>query len=131
VTITEGLPHPRIYLLTTPGFACVLRPESPDHPVLRYEPIRMLDKLVQYIESLRCERHTIFPAPQATVNDVEPGSRTSIVVSARPDVGFAKRKIRPALRGCSAKITEVDDVSNRTRRFGATVEAPVLKPRPI
>jgi hypothetical protein len=70
--IAQGLPDFQDIFLDDFGVYVRFRPECPEYLVLRYEPIRVLDKIAQYVESLRGERHAIFPAPQTVVNDVEP-----------------------------------------------------------
>ena len=70
--ITQGLTDTQNIFLDDLWVYVCLRPKRPEYFILRYEPIRMLDKIAQYIESLRGERHPVFSVPQAVVNGVEP-----------------------------------------------------------
>ena len=72
MTITQSLTDAQNIFLDDLWVYIRFRPKGFKYFILRYEPIRMLDKVAQYIKSLRGERHTIFPVPQAVVNDVEP-----------------------------------------------------------
>jgi hypothetical protein len=72
VPITQGLTDAQNIFLDDLWVYICLRPKRPEYFILRYETIRMLDKVAQYIESLRGERHPVFSVPQAVVDGVEP-----------------------------------------------------------
>jgi hypothetical protein len=72
VTITQGLSNFQDVFLDDLRVYIRFRPKGFEYFILRYEPIRMLDKVAQYIKSLWGQRRTIFPVPQAVVNGVEP-----------------------------------------------------------
>ena len=71
MSITQGLPDSQDIFLYDLWVHIRFRPEGPEYLILRYEAIRVLDQVAEYIESLRGQRHTIFAVPQAVVNDVE------------------------------------------------------------
>src|SRR5215813_5555386 len=72
VPITQGLTDAQNIFLDDLWVYMRVRPESFEYFILRYQPIRMFDKVTEYVESLRSEQHPVFSAPQAVINAVEP-----------------------------------------------------------
>jgi hypothetical protein len=130
VPITQGLTDAQNIFLDDLWVYICLRPKRPEYFILRYEPIRMLDKVAQYIESLRGERHTVFSVPQAVVDGVEPKGIKLLHLAASSLLSRGKKlgeEAFPRVYAINPKftLTAIGEGSSSPRRERARIDAPL------
>lgn len=72
MAITQGSPDFQNIFLDDLWVYVYLGPKCTEDFILRHQPVCVFDQIAKDVESLGGERHTVFPVPQAVVNDVEP-----------------------------------------------------------